>query len=262
MTVTPRRTAPVVLLALVLVVGACGGAGPQVVTTAGGIASPAPVATVAISSAPIAPDQHDAAIAAFVDLVTAGDLDYHVKFTGRVVASADVLPIAGSMDVSGRDFASSWTYDFDPDYPGLGKRKVQVRGVGEKGWIKRGSGAWTAIKGYGLEDSYVPFKGVTGIDDVTYQGSVEVDGKTHYRMSVPKPLLIHPRTIPYQVQKEKVDRSTLDVVIDDQGRPRTGTFHLVGRARVGSGVGQLQRIEYDLDLVFSKVGDKVTVKRP
>jgi hypothetical protein len=261
----PRGRAIVVGLAtaaMALVVGACAPSAPRPIASTSAGDAAAPSGPPASASASAEPDHHAAAIAAFVERVTAGDLGYHLRYTGQVAASADVLPIKGAMDVAGGDFASSWTYDFDPEYPGVGKKKVQVRGVGERGWIKRAGGAWKAIKGYGVEDSYVPFKGVKGIDDVTYLGSVEVDGKTRHRISIPKSLLIHPGTIPYQVKKEKVDRSTLEVLIDDQGLPRTGTWHLVGQARVGSGIGQLQRIVYDLDLTFSKVGDRITIKKP
>jgi hypothetical protein len=248
---------------MALVIGACAPLIPRpIVSSAAPSDGAGSSAALAPASASVEPDHHEAAIAAFVELVTSGDLTYHVGYKGQVAASADVLPIAGSMDVAGKDFASSWTYDFDPEYPGVGKKKVQVRGVGSKGWIKRGGGAWKAIKGYGVEDSYVPFKGVKGVDDVTYHGSVEVNGQTRHRISIPKSVLIHPGTIPYQIQKEKVDRSTLEILIDDQGRPRSGTWHLVGQGRVGTGVGQLQRIVYDLDVTFSKVGDRVTVTRP
>jgi hypothetical protein len=197
-----------------------------------------------------------------VDRVTKGDLSYRVKYKGQVAASADVLPIAGSLDVDGSDFATSFTYDFDPEYPGIGKKKVQVRGVDDKGWIKRASGAWKSIKEYGVEDSYVPFKKVASTADVKYLGSAEAGGATLHKVSIPGSLLIHPGTIPYEVHKEKVDSTKLELLIDDQGRPRSGIWHLVGQARVGDGAGQLQRIVYDLDLTFSKVGDEITIKRP
>ena len=60
---------------------------------------------------------------------------------------------------------------------------------------------------------------------------------------------------------EKVDASKLELVIDDKGQPRRGTWELIARARVGRS-GQLQRVEYELELRFSKVGDKLTIRRP
>jgi hypothetical protein len=166
------------------------------------------------------------------------------------------------MDVAGADFAASVTYDFGAEYAELGTYKVQVRGVDGKGYIKRGGGAWTAMKGFGLDDSYVPFKAVEGAGDVRFLGTVEVDGETRYRLSVPGSLLLHPSTIPYEIKQERVDQTTLEVLIDETGRPRTGTWTLKGQARVGAGVGQLQRIEYDLELSFAKVGTEISVEKP
>ena len=76
------------------------------------------------------------------------------------------------------------------------------------------------------------------------------------------PCSIHPNTIPFDIVKEKVDSTELEVTIDDDGLPHTGTWSLRGQARVGGGVGQLQRVLYELDLVFSKVGDDITIERP
>jgi hypothetical protein len=208
------------------------------------------------------PTAHELAIAAFVEDVTSGSMSYRVKFTGQMAVSVDVLPIAGSMDVSGDDFASSFTYDFSDEYRGIGKTRVQVRGVRGKGYIKRGGGAWASIKGYGVEDSYVPFKSITSISDVRYMGPVEVDGKVLHIVSIPGAMLIHPNTIPGDSKKEKVDRVTLEMLIDDAGRPIVGVWKLRGQSRIGAGIGQLQRVAYDLDLRFSKVGAKLTIKRP
>ncbi len=255
------RAPVVVALAAAIVLSGCGTAGipalPQVEPPVG-----TPSAVPAAASSPVALEPYAAAISDFVDLVASGELSYRVKYKGQVAASADVLPVVGSLDVAGADFASTFTYDFDPEYPGVGKKKVQVRGIDDQGWIKRGSAAWRSIKDYGVEDSYVPFKAVTSTADVKYLGSAEAGDTTLHKISIPGSLLIHPGTIPYDVRKEKVDSSTLELLIDDNGRPRSGAWHLVGQARVGDGAGQLQRIIYDLDLTFSKVGDKITIKRP
>jgi hypothetical protein len=243
-----------------LMVGACG---TSMVPALPNVAPVDPPTTApAAPTASVALDAHAAAISDFVDLVASGELSYRVKYKGQVAASADVLPIAGSLDVAGSDFATTFTYDFDPEYPGLGKKKVQVRGVGDTGWIKRGSGAWKSIKDYGVDDSYLPFKGVKSTADVRYLGSAEVGDATLHKVSIPGSLVIHPGTIPYEVHKEKIDSTKLELLIDDNGRPRSASWHLVGQARVGDGAGQLQRIVYDLDLTFSKVGDEITIQRP
>ena len=208
------------------------------------------------------PKAHLLAVAEFAERVVGGKLTYRVTFKGTVRASADTLPIAGTMDVSGADFSSSFTYDFSRDYQGLGKERVQVRGVKGKGYIKRGSKAWQPIKGFAVAHSYVPFKTVDAAEDVRYLGPVKVGNATFHKIGITGALLLHPNTIPYQIQKEKIDDTEFMVVIDDAGRPRSGTWKLWGQARVGEGGGQLQRVVYELDLTFSKVGAKITIKRP
>ena len=208
------------------------------------------------------PKAHLAAIAAFAERVTSGKLTYRVTFKGSVRASADNLPIAGTMDVAGADFSSSFTYDFSRDYETLGKERVQVRGVKGKGYIKRGSKAWQAIKGFGVAHSYVPFKTVDAVEDVKYLGAVKVGGATFHKVGITGALLLHPNTIPYRIQKEKIDLTELEVVIDDAGRPKSGSWRLWGQARIGPGNGQLQRVVYEVNLTFSKVGAKIAVKRP
>jgi hypothetical protein len=215
------------------------------------------------SGAPSAsPKAQDAAIAAFAKQVATGKLTYHVAFTGDVRGAVDEVPIAGAMDVAGNDFSTSFTYDFEPGYPGLGKTRIQVRGIDDRAWIKRGSAAWAEMKTYGFDQSYVPFKTVEAARDVQYLGPVKIAGKTYYKVSVRDALLIHPNTIPYQVQNEKVQETTLQVLIDDAGTPRSGTWELRGQARVGIGTGQLQHVVYELALIFSNVGSRISVKRP
>jgi hypothetical protein len=202
------------------------------------------------------------AIDAFVERVKSGKLTYHVAFDGSVRASINLLPIAGALDVAGDDFSSSFTYDFSHDYSNMGRVRVQVRGVNGHGYVKSGAAAWRTIKNFGKSQSYVLFKDVKAPSDVKYLGAVRVTGKTLHKIGVPGALLIHPSTIPGMSQKEQVDDTELDVVIDDAGRPRSGTWKLWGKSRVGEGSGQLQRVEYDIDLTFSKVGSKITISRP
>jgi hypothetical protein len=208
------------------------------------------------------PKPHAIAIAAFVERATSGKLTYHIDFKGTARASADYLPIVGTMDVAGADFASSFTYDFSRDYADLGKERVEVRAVKGKGYIKHGAKAWQAIKGFAVGHSYVPFKTVATADDVRYLGELKAGDATLHKVGITGAVLLHPNTIPYDVQKETVDDTELIVVIDEAGRPRSGTWKLWGKARVGSGAGQLQRVEYELDLTFSKVGTKISIKSP
>lgn len=207
-----------------------------------------------------APKPFELAIAAFVKSVTSKKLTYRITYDGKAALSADTLPIDGQMDVSGPDFAASWTYDLTKDY-GIGKIRVDVRGVKGKGYIRSDGGAWKAIKNYDASDSYVPFKAVATVEDVTYLGPASIDGTAYHKVSIPGAVLIHPTTLPGLVKQEKVDDSRLELVIDDKGQPRRGSWDLKARARVGQS-GQLQRVEYELDLRFSKVGAKLTIKRP
>ena len=123
------------------------GAAMLAATMAGGCL-PAPSATSpavpATSSSPAAessakpsasPRAFVAAIDAFVERVTSGKLTYHVAFDGSVRASINLLPIIGALDVSGENFQSSFTYDFSHDYSGVGKVRVQVRGVNGHGYV-------------------------------------------------------------------------------------------------------------------------------
>jgi hypothetical protein len=259
-----RRLA-IATLATALVVAACGRDLSGFSSSARPTTPPAAASPTAAVVAPTAkpsrvPKPYDLAIAAFVKSVTGKKLSYRITYDGKTALSADTLPIAGHMDVSGADFASSWTYDLTKDY-GIGKIRVEVRGVKGKGYIRTDGGSWKAIKGYDASDSYVPFKAVTAVDDVKYLGPATIDGTEYHKVSIPKAVLMHPTTLIGAVKQEKIDDSMLELVIDDKGQPRRGTWELKARARVGQS-GQLQRVEYELALQFSKVGAKLTIKRP
>jgi hypothetical protein len=254
-----RPSSRLAAIAAVLILASCGPSPAAVAPTSTPAASPS---VPAAPTATPAPKAHDLAIAAFVASVETGRLSYRVTFKGKVSLSADTLPIAGRMDVSGADFASAWTYDFDPDYPGAGKIKLGVRGVKGKGYVSSDGGAWKSIKGYKTAThSYVPFRAVATVEDVTYLGPTTIDGKEYHKVSIPQAVVIDPTTIPFNVREEKIDGSTLDLVIDAKGRPISGAWELMARARVGNS-GQLQRVEYELALTFSKIGAKFTIKRP
>jgi hypothetical protein len=265
-TVSPmsRGTRIALLAATAIVVASVAGAclPPARSTTSGPTAAPSPAGGG--GSARPSPSQRAfvKAIEAFTERVSAGKLSYHVAFKGSVRASVNLLPITGAMDVSGGDFASSFTYDFSHDYVGMGKIRVQVRAVRSKGYMKSGAAAWRTIKDFGERQSYVLFQTVKAADDVKYLGAVTSGGKTYHKIGVTGALLIHPNTLPGMSQKEAVDDTELEVVIDDVGRPRSGTWRLWGKSRVGENSGQLQRIVYELDLTFSKVGSKISIKRP
>jgi hypothetical protein len=251
------------------------GAAAMVVATVAGACLPAPHASTSdqttASSSPAgqasakpSPTERPfvKAIEAFAERASSGKLTYHVAFKGNVRASVNLLPIVGAMDVAGRDFASSFTYDLGHDYVGVGKVRVQVRAVKGRGYVKSGAAAWRPIKNYTDGQSYVLFKSVKTADDVQYLGAVRVSGKTYHKVGVSGALLIHPNTLPGMSQKEEVDDTELDLVIDDAGRPRSGSWKLWGKSRVGENTGQLQRVVYEVDLTFSKVDSKISISRP
>ena len=79
------------------------------------------------------------------------------------------------MDVSGDDFASSFTYDFSHDYR-VGKVRVQVRGVDGHGYVKSGAAGWRTIKNYGVESVVCPVQDRQGSRATCkYLGAVRVD---------------------------------------------------------------------------------------
>ena len=252
------------MLTAVLILASCAGnplAGLPTTRAPSASSAPPSVAVAPTAKPSKAPKPQDLAIAAFVKSVTTGKWSYRIAFEGRAAGSADSLPIVGGMDVSGVDFASSWTYDFSKEYDNIGKIRLQVRAVKGHGYIKSGTGAWKTIKGYDDSDSYVPFKAVTSVEDVKYLAPVTIGGTEFHKVSIPKAVLINPTTIPFNIRGEKIDSTTLEIVIDSKGRPRQGVWKLKGQARVG-GSGQLQRIIYELDLTFSKVGAKLTITKP
>src|SRR6185503_16055669 len=130
---------------------------PRLVPSPAMSSSPAAESSAKPSASPRA---FVAAIDAFVERVTSGKLTYHVAFDGSVRASINLLPIIGALDVSGENFQSSFTYDFSHDYSGMGKVRVQVRGVNGHGYVKSGAAAWRTIKNFGDSQSYVLFKNV------------------------------------------------------------------------------------------------------
>ena len=256
----PRRVAAILLLLPVLV-AACGGLTGQ----GPGGQQPAPsVAGPAATVAPVTPSPvlsaHDAAIAAFVDLVAAGDFTYRMSYTGRAALAVSTASVTGHLDVAGADFATDFTYkgtSFDDNGE---KWRIQIRAVGGKAWAK-GDGAWTSLKGWRDADTNIPFQSVTSVRDVKYLDTEELDGRSVHRVSIKDAELIDPATIPGLLTNEKIRALKLEVLIDDHGKPVAGTWRLDGQGRVGRS-SQLQGILYELDLTFSKVGADISIKRP
>lgn len=246
---------------LAVLIAACSPAIDLPVLTPGPSTPPNPSGVAVAPSATRSSAGETAAIAAFVKSVTGGRLTYRMAFKGFAAATVDRLPVDGSMDVSGPNFASSFTYDYSHAYRGAGKIRVQVREVSRKGYVRIGNAGWQTLSGYGKEDSNVPFAAVATTDDVKYLGPTKSAGRIAYRVSIPDAVLISPGTIVGNVASERVGQTKLELVIDDQGRPIVGDWGLTGKARIGRS-GQLQEIVYDLHLTFTRLGVKVAIARP
>ena len=246
-----------VLLAVVLIAVACAGRSGFATT------NPAPTgATVPSPRGTPAPKPEELAMAAFVELVSAADFSFRVTYTGGVGLTTDQLPIEGRTDVVGQDLSTVFTYDFSKEYSDLPDPiKVSVRAVDGKGYMRRDSGKWGTIKVGVAGQTTTLFWAVTGIADLKYLGPAETEAGTLYRISVPRTVLIHPVTIPFNIRSEKVRTTSLEVLIDAKGRPVSGTWKADNQARVGNS-GQLQGIAYELRLTFSKLGGDFEIKAP
>jgi len=250
-----RLALSVVVLMAMVAAGACDsfGSRPVVVTN--------PPAPVAPRPSPT-PTSHLAPIEAFVTNAATGTWSYRVAFSGFAAGSADNIPLSGRMDVSASDFSGTMTFDFSKEYRDVGKIKVLVRGVKDKAWQNMRSAGWKAVSGYSAADTSALFKSIKTTADVRFLGTEKLDGSTVHRISIAKAVFLHPRTIPGQLTKEKIRSTTLEVLIDDEGRPVRGKWTLKGQGRVGPSGGQLQEIVFELTLAFSKVGAKLPIKRP
>jgi hypothetical protein len=185
-----------------------------------------------------------------------------VAFKGGVGLSTAQLPIEGRTDVHGADFRSTFSYDFSDEYADLPKPiKLDVRGVDGAGHMRRDSGRWATIKVNVKGQTASAFWGVSEARGIRFLGVDVRDSGTFYRLALPDTVLIHPVTIPFNIRSEKVRTTSLEILIDEQGRPAIGTWKAENQARVGNS-GQLQGIDYELRLTFSKVGDDFDISAP
>jgi hypothetical protein len=250
------RSVSAALLAIALLGAGCGDAQPTSPVPAASASVVLP-STAAASHAPApAPTKapEAVAIAAFVKLVTKDDFAYQATIKGRSRHSADRLPVKGSLAVSGRNYRVTATFTFSG-----GTATVEHRLVGGKGYVRFETGPWQALKGFGQADSMSPFAEVRGVESVTFLGAEKVGGRTLYRVQIVS-IPFHPSLIPASnLTREVVTSGFLKLLIDDAGRPVSGTATIEGNGRVS---GQLQEIIIELDLTFTKVGQKVTISKP
>lgn len=232
----------------------------------GPVASPSAVPSVPPTTAPTArpsptPRPGAAAITAFVERVTSGTFAYRMTLKGTVAAAVDLGQVTGRLDTSGRDYAMTLTFDFTEDYPGSALFEVGVREIDGTGYLREDGDKWRTVPDYVATDSAVPFASVTSEADVVYRETFDDGGEIRHRVAIASGVVIHPRVVPGLLTSERIRRTTIDLVIDDDGRPLSATWELDATGRVGD-VGQLQQVAIALELSFSNLDEPVTVERP
>jgi hypothetical protein len=235
--------------------GACNNSAitPSVASPTVGSSARVP-ASIRPSASPTA-DPANAAVTAFVALVTTDGYSYEATFTGDSRHTTDTFKMSkGLLQVSGHDVLVRATWAF----PGH-NYTVEHRYVGGKGWIKYDvTDTWHRFA-FQPTDSMAAFASIHGRADVTYLGTVKSGGTTYYQVSF-RSAIVHPVMIPARNLTEAVVTSPkLTLLIDAAGRPVKGTAEIDGRGRVS---GQLQEIVIDLTVTFIKLGQPVTIKAP
>jgi hypothetical protein len=219
---------------------------------------PRELATLHIDPTPIPtpkpPTAGEKAAAAFYDRVQSGKMTYHASLKGNVAGAISGLSVEGAIDVAGDDYNEDLTYAFitPPKVP------VSVRVIGTRRWIRIDRAAWQKVSSAMASNN--PFADLRAEDGVQFVRTEHVGGKDLHHISMTGGLIVAPDLIPAgNLTNERVNKTNLEVVVDDAGNPLTGTWRLDGEARVSS---QLQGIRIEVDMIFTKVGSKVTIKAP
>jgi hypothetical protein len=236
--------APLILAVAALVAG-CGDAPTELATLhIDPTASPSPK--------PSTPGQ--LAAMAFFDKVESGKMSYHATLTGNIAGAISGLTVEGAFDVDGDDYSEDLTFAFftPPKVP------VSIRVVGARRWIRIDRGKWVKVSSAMASNS--PFADLSADDGVQLIRTEHVGGKDLHHISMTGGLIIAPDLIPAgNLTNERVNKTELEVVVDDAGNPLTGTWRLDGEGRVSS---QLQGIRIEVDLTFTRVGSNITIKAP
>jgi hypothetical protein len=250
---TPYRRALVFLtLASVLVAaGACSAGAPE---------TPRVLATLDIkptaSPSPTPKSAGQLALEAFVERVAGGNLTYHATFKGDLVASVSGLTVSGAVDVAGQDYGTGLAYTFESG----GRDAVLIRSVGASKWMSVDGGRWAKVSGRSARFSNSPFAGIATVGDVKLLSTEKVAGKNHHHLEFAGGEIIAPEQIPASnLSDERVERTRMELVVDDAGTPLSATWRLEGTGRVSA---QLQGLRFDLTMAFSKVGARIIIKAP
>ena len=255
---TARRLAAA-LVAAAVELGGCGGSLQSALApTAPAVESPATTEEAVPATTPV--PSSVAVVQRFVDFAVRGHPTYHVDVTGRLLATISAATLKGSVDVSGLDVATATSYAFDHTQ-NLANTTVRTIWAKRAAYLKVGSGAWQRIAaGFGAETVVDPFGGADAPGAVTYVSSAMSNGRTLSTLTVNAGRLFDLTTIPApNLSEETVRLATWTLLVDDQGRPVSGTYRLDGVGRVGS---QLQELVVELSARFSKVGGAISIRAP
>jgi hypothetical protein len=203
---------------------------------------------------PKPPTAGELAAKAFYERVQSGKMSYHASLTGNVAGAISGLSMEGAIDVSGDDYNEVLTYAFitPPKVP------VSVRVVGSKRWIRIDRSGWTKVSSAMASNS--PFADLSTDEGVQVIRTEHVGGKDLHHITMTGGLIVALDLIPAgNLTNERVNKTDLELVVDDAGNPLTGTWRLDGEARVS---GQLQGIKIEVDMTFTKVGSKIVIKAP
>jgi hypothetical protein len=239
------------LASVVVLAAACSAGAPE---------TPRVLATLDIkptpSPSPTPKSAGQLALEAFVKRVAGGQLTYHATFKGDLEASVSGLKVSGAVDVAGSDYQTLLAYTFESG----GKDIVSIRLVGANKWMAVDLGHWAKVGGRSARFSNSPFAGIATIGDVKLLSTEKVGGKNHHHLEFPGGEVIAPEQIPaVNLSDERVERTRMELVVDDAGTPLSATWRLEGTGRVSS---QLQGLRFDLTIAFSKVGAKIVIKAP
>jgi hypothetical protein len=220
--------------------------------------APVELATLHIDPTPAPtpkpPTKGELAAKAFFERVASGKLTYHASLQGELAGAISGVKLDGGIDVAGDDYNEVVSYSFLEPPP----IAVSVRSVGTKRWLKVGKAAWQKVSSSMALNT--PFADLSTPDSVQLVRTEHVGARDLHHLVMTGGLIIAPDLIPAgNVTNEKVDKTTLELVIDDNGQPISATWRLDGEARVS---GQLQGIRVDLDMAFTNVGSKLTIKAP
>ncbi len=241
------RARGAVLVAAVIVaasVAACGE--PQI------------LGSIKIDPTPIILSPGNAARLAFAETVLADELTYHATINGSLHGAGNIVDLDGTMDAAGQDYQIAVAYDFPDD--GQGRTGYANRLVDGVAYVRPRGGAWTEDGEFTGDETNNPFAFIDNEREIKFLKTEVIGGRTFHRLRFETSLLITPRQVPSDnLTQERIVRSWFELTVDDDGVPLDGHWRLEGRGRVS---GQLQEVIIQADLVFSKVGEAITISAP